>query len=338
MGATPGSPDYPSYHLMYNGIIVSKEPLFQSLIDLCNFLNLPYEMFRLICIFISLTLINQTVKKVINKRFIKYYYVIYLFLPISLFMDSGLLRNFMANSIFIYAIPYLLNNNLVNTFKYVFLIIIASMFQIIVLAYLPLALLRYVIKNKYLHLIYRISLFIASILIIVRPVFDYFIRDTIILWVSLYMPRAINYVSVKGRYGAYFMFELQILIVYFMYLSYKYLKQKLNVGYRDLEYTKMIYIFTMYLLITSPLLIFEYTFIRITRNFLPLIIMTFVVLIFQNRLIKQKKWKLIAVFMLIYIQFFILDFRINLISLSIGESDSLLKFLTENPILYYKYF
>lgn len=333
MGATPGSPDYPSYRFMYEGVITSREPLFQYLIDLCKFLNIPYEVFRLLCIFISLLLVNQTVNKVLPKKYIKFYYIIYFLLPISIFMDSGLLRNFMATSIFIYSFPLLLDNSKKSKIKYIVLILIASMFQVIAIAYLPFVFYNKVENNKFLLFSFKMLLIISAIFVLIKPLFNLIIRKYLISWAIMYFPGLVRYTMAQGRYGVYFMFELQLLIAYFAYIVYKKLDiNKFTNG--KIKIIKLIYYFTLYLLLFSPLLAVEYTFIRIFRNSLPFIIILFVLLLSSKLIQKRKKIKLALLFMFIYFQYFILDFRVDIFNLSMGEGLMLKEFFTENWILF----
>ena len=146
------TPDYEEYEKMYYNIFLfpDAEIGFQGLCLLGNFMGLSYQEFRILyAIVYSIIIYFAIIRMTPYPNFVL---SIFLFWP---FIGgvSGI-RQAMANSIMLFAIPFLYKSNKINILKYVLLIIIASTIHRSSLFYLLFIFSRMTIGTKEIKYVY----------------------------------------------------------------------------------------------------------------------------------------------------------------------------------------
>jgi len=166
------NPDYVGYKFKYDSIknhnatdFIFSDPYigFNILQFICHAIGLSYQQFLFIVALLGYTLIIDTLHYFHANM--NYVLLLYLFYPF--FYDVIQIKNFLAMSIVIYSIRYLLNNTKSATLKYVVLIILASLFHIVSVSYLLLLLTK--LKRKVpLYILAFLSSVSVAILIRLR--------------------------------------------------------------------------------------------------------------------------------------------------------------------------
>jgi len=166
------NPDYVGYKLKYDSIknhnatdFIFSNPYvgFNMFQFVCHAIGLSYQQFLFIVALLGYTLIIDTLHYFHANM--NYVLLLYLFYPF--FYDVIQIKNFLAMSIVIYSIRYLLNNTKSATLKYVVLIILASLFHIVSVSYLLLLLTK--LKRKVpLYILAFLSSVSVAILIRLR--------------------------------------------------------------------------------------------------------------------------------------------------------------------------
>ncbi len=166
------NPDYVGYKFKYDSIknhnatdFVFSNPYigFNMLQFICHAIGLNYQAFLFIVALLGYALIINTLHYFHANM--SYVLLLYLFYPF--FYDVIQIKNFLAMSIVIYSIRYLLNNTKSATLKYVVLIILASLFHIVSVSYLLLLLTK--LKRKVpLYILAFLSSVSVAILIRLR--------------------------------------------------------------------------------------------------------------------------------------------------------------------------
>jgi hypothetical protein len=122
----------------YNYGFTNTEFGFQILCKFANYLGISFQVFLGIYFFIGLLLISKTILKFTrNSGYVLGLYFIYPFI-----IDVAQIRNFMAMSITIYAIPYLASNKKKDFVKYLILQILAISFHYSAVFYLSFLLIK----------------------------------------------------------------------------------------------------------------------------------------------------------------------------------------------------
>jgi len=145
------NPDYVGYKFKYDSIknhnatdFIFSDPYigFNILQFISHAIGLNYQEFLFIVALLGYALIIDTLHYFHANM--SYVLLLYLFYPF--FYDVIQIKNFLAMSIVIYSIRYLLDNTKLATLKYVVLIIVASLFHIVSVSYLLLLLTK--LKKK----------------------------------------------------------------------------------------------------------------------------------------------------------------------------------------------
>ncbi len=166
------NPDYVGYKFKYDSIknhnatdFVFSNPYigFNMLQFICHAIGLNYQAFLFIVALLGYALIINTLHYFHANM--SYVLLLYLFYPF--FYDVIQIKNFLAMSIVIYSIRYLLDTKKSATLKYVVLIIAASLFHILSVSYLLLLLTK--LKKKVpLYILALLSSVSIAILIRLR--------------------------------------------------------------------------------------------------------------------------------------------------------------------------
>ena len=173
MGANTQNPDTHIYeeYIYNNEEFFSKDFGFGILVYIFKVFNLDYYYLKMFIAIVGFMLINSTLKKYICDY--KMFFLLYLIFPF--FFDVVQVRNFLAMSIFIYAIPFLLEDTKRGNIKYIITVLIAATMQKTALVYLPIILIKKINNQKYYKFFGAIIIFVLIIIAINRPFLNMFI-------------------------------------------------------------------------------------------------------------------------------------------------------------------
>lgn len=205
MGANTKNPDYFSYRSLYFMGSFTGELGFLIIIKIFNFFNIEYFVFRLVWTLVGFALIHQTLIKLTENH--SAYYVLYAIFPF--FIDAVQIRNFMVMAIFIFAFPYLIEDDYKGKIKYSIAILIASSIHYVSIVYL-LFLLINVLKNNLK--IRNLYIAFVAVLILISLNHDLYsiIIKTIFSTFALVYSQIGYYGNVLTRFGYLFYWVIQV--------------------------------------------------------------------------------------------------------------------------------
>lgn len=254
--------DVHSYLIMYEGakkgVNLHGEIGYYALEYLfAHVLKWNFWLFRLFIVILCYGLVFKGISYFsVSKHWIIAMYMGYLFI-----MDTIQFRNFLAMSLLIFAFHYLMSDDKKEWIKYVFFIIIAATFQVIILY--TLSFLIYKCKNKKIMngLIVFVAVTSFGISLInrdkINPIFSFIINN-------LLEGRGANYLSQRthnapiGIIGLYCI-DMCILI-------YIYMLKKKHMNEEQQKYHDYIWRIHCLLILIFPLLLRSISFYRIIRN------------------------------------------------------------------------
>lgn len=253
------NPDLQAYKNIYYGDNRSIELGFVLLTKLFRNMNISFEAFVAIISFFCLVMTFTTIKLYTkNLNLVMGLYMIYPFV-----IDAIQLRNFIATSIVIFSIRYLLRNNLKNKLKYVFFIILAGMMHQLFFFYLLFLLIDIKKRNTKIKVIVGSSL-LFSVLVFLNgnsiPLLDQ------ILPISPEKYR--RYFSTKLRYGFLINWSFNLLYLFLINLSKKRVSQNKNeLDVSNIErYITLVFWINVVTVVFFPLYMLNVNFYRLYRN------------------------------------------------------------------------
>lgn len=254
-----GNADTALYELQYNKSIETtftwaREPGWQWINKFFCYAKVPFWLFRGLIYGGGLYLISNTIKKLsLKKNMVLLLYLIFPFL-----IDVAQMRNFFAMSILIYAMPFLLKEEIGNILKYILCVILATSVHYIFIIYIGLLVIN-ILTNKILIVIDILGMLIA-------PAILKYVPDIVLLvFKNFHGKQAYKYVmngtiSNRGTIICfiYFVFNILIFVV----------AEKLT---NDKENENKIYIHRMLrvnLILSGSyfLTLYSLDFIRVIRN------------------------------------------------------------------------
>ncbi len=312
MGANIKNPDTFIYekYIYYNNEFFAKDFGFGILVQLFKNFNLTYYHLKMFVTIVGFILINHTLKRYIKDyKFLLFLYIIYPF-----FYDVVQVRNFLAMSIFIFALPYLLEKSKSGNIKYIISILIAATMQKTALVYLPIIFINKLEKKKFIKAILIIVIFISILISIVKPIFNVFV-NILINNISMYLDGISSKLVISTNYGWIIQWIIQFMNYYFVTTSFKYIKEEYETenmsvsASKNIKFTQLIININLYMFIFLPLYILTPTFNRIPRNIylLNFIVYSFV---YNIRNKKNKYNRLVYCIILSHIVFYILQYVI----------------------------
>lgn len=193
-----GTADYDMYHALYEGTLNNKvEYGFTLLCEIFNLMHIPYQVFVGIYGIIGLSLVAVTIHKFSSKKsLVAACYFIFPFV-----FDAIQLRNFMALSLIIFALRFLIRNNKFDWLKYLILNIIAISFHTFAIICLFFLLLNFISKKR-LYIICTLGAIVEFVILLNKNILieflSLFVKESKIeaYFISMtYMPR--NIYSIK---------------------------------------------------------------------------------------------------------------------------------------------
>jgi len=275
MASNTHNPDYYIYKRWYEfNIIGTSEYLYFFISGLFNKIGFSFDIFRIIYSIICLLLINSTVRKIYGDSvFFWFLYFLYPFM-----MDVVQVRNFIAMSIFIYAIPLLLSKKRWDWLIFLALLAAAVFFQKIFILFLPVAFLMKFKESKIFKYIMVIGILIVVMLTI-------FFSSGLGIFADWLLE---NFAEYDFRINTYmksnFEFVKQLFFVaanfFLLFLSKNILDNRKKIEperfTRDLKaglqfkFVELMYWINLFIFLYSPLIVINSSFSRLFRNVIPL--------------------------------------------------------------------
>lgn len=277
---------------------------FKLMMYISNLLGLSLNSFRFIIGLFGFSLIFNTVKKYSSYP----NYVLSLYLIYPFINDVIQIRNFIAASIVIFSIRYLIEDRKGNLLKYASLVFVASLFHVSSLFYLLLIFVKYFRTRHFLNLILTI---LPTLIILAYTSFYPFLvsRITSNQKVLMYLSRRTTW-GLIIVYGTIFM---MFCVHYILNREAKKslikeneLKPGINEGFsmeKITFYDILLRINTLILLLSLPLLIYDFNYIRLYRNILPLNYIVYVDAIMFRRIPNMSHKYFILVFISLSVLF-----------------------------------
>lgn len=258
------NPDYIPYLTTYNQGLEEHEWLYNLLALYAQRLGITFIGFRLILILCCFLLIRHTVNKYCIRPDV--FCILYFLFPF--FLDVVQLRNFIAMSILIYGFPYLLQKNIAGRIYFLILLLIAGGFQSVAYIYLPFAFWDILVKNIAIK---NLLIIISICFIILYYSVQFYLDDILSLLVDNYgdLDSRIDNIGNAGisEYGylMYWMFHFASII-----FTYCFMKNNSSSS-KCYQFLKMLFYAELFTTITLPLVVFDSTFERFSRNLIPLL-------------------------------------------------------------------
>ncbi|PKM90622.1 MAG: hypothetical protein CVU85_00245 [Firmicutes bacterium HGW-Firmicutes-10] len=277
---------------------------FKIVMYISNLLGLSLNSFRFIIGLFGFSLIFITIKKYSSYP----NYVLSLYLIYPFINDVIQIRNFIAASIVIFSIRYLLEDKKGNLLKYALFVFLASLFHISSLFYLVLILVKYLKTRHFLNLILIV---LPTLIILAYTSFYPFLVSRITS-----NQKVLMYLSRRTTWGLIIVYGTIFMMFGVHYILNREAKKSL-IGENKLRpgidegslvdkmtfYDILLRINTLILLLSLPLLIYDFNYIRLYRNILPLNYIVYVDAIMYRRIPAMSHKYFILIFISLSILF-----------------------------------
>ncbi|WP_040194944.1 EpsG family protein [Clostridium culturomicium] len=295
--------DFTNYYTLYQGnqTQISGRDIevgFQFLMLLSNKIGLSYNMFRVLISIIGYTLITVTLK-----RYTPYTNLIYILYFIFPFLNDAIqIRNFLSMSIIIYSIRYIIEDKKFNSIKYIFGIFLASTIHISSLFYI----LFLPIKKVNRKILFGVTTYFAVILVALAYT-DFYLY---LVGIITENDRILRYFDRRTTWGLILVFGILIMFYLTFYVMYKRCRTDTD-SLIDTKFMNLLLKMNIIMLSIAPLLVYDFNFIRMYRNILPLNYIVFVHAILSTKNDRKSKilYSFIAVFFVLCL--FIIFYAFN---------------------------
>lgn len=294
MGGSLDNPDTLVYSNIYGRDFFNKDIGFGILIYALKSIGCTLNLFRLIVSILGIVLIHSTVKKFVKNT--GYFFILYALYPFM--FDIVQVRNFLAMSLFIYAVPSLLEQEKRYLLKYIIIVCIAATMQKTAIVYLPLIFVRNLNKKKFTK--YIISF------VIICSIFTGLFRNFLVTFstdflssISDDLTGLSNYLNVNTNWGWIVFWGEQVgnfvLVLWAGKIINNALKKReANKFYsrKTISFSKLMYDINLYMFVFLPLFVLDENYTRIIRNVMPLNLMVYCIatnMIIHNNRIDLKK-------------------------------------------------
>lgn len=263
--------DMGNYINYYNNSVTTKynetiEVGYLFLQKVGNALGLDYTRFKLFSIIPCLILIHSTIKKFSTN----YHYVYFFYMLYVMFMDAVQIRNFMAISIVIYSIRFLMEFGKKNVLKYVISILIATSIHTSSFIYILLIFINGRMKKTLIKIVVGATFVLCIIT---------FLNDNQIPLINNILQvidyEKVNvYLSTSTRFGFLYPFFLHILNFIVILWARNIMKNfilkhnKLNGNIKYMNFINLVFWINFLAFMFFPLYMMNLNFYRLTRNFI----------------------------------------------------------------------
>lgn len=294
MGGSLENPDTVIYQNIFERDFFIKDIGFGVLIYALKSIGITFNVFRLTVATIGILLIHHTVNKYVKNT--SYFYILYGIYPFM--FDIVQVRNFLAMSLFVYAVPFLLELNRKNILKYISIVAIAASMQKIALVYIPLVFVRNIKNKKILKRILMVIIVCSIIVGLSRNVLFKF-SDVILTMFSEDLSGLSNYLNINTNWGWIIFWGEQVANFALVYWANKIIFDKIKSGEANklysqitVKFSELIYSINLYMFIFLPLFVIDENFTRIIRNVMPLNLMIYCIagqMLMNNKKLSIKR-------------------------------------------------
>lgn len=327
--------DYDNYVLSYHrstsiGLLDEIEVGYLLLKKLGMFLGLEFYTFRAIIIGICLITIY---KEVILRYTLNGHYVILLYMLHQMIVDSEQFRNFIALTILLVSIKYLLTKTKESNIKYVLMILLAASFHSSFILYIIFVF----IKDKSKKVLITIVFFSVVLLTGFTIINNNEIPFLNIILNELTNDKIVSYLTSKINFGYLLPFFLQLFSIFLLFLSKRIIRERNNEvtthnmrSYtdeivRETNFIDLVYYMNLLAIIYIPLFILDINFYRLIRN---LLILNYIV--YSITAYKLKKRSTTLHFYNILVTFNLITWFLIELNIIIATERLLIPFFREN--------
>lgn len=287
------------------------EPGFYFINKFFSILSNNYNVFLFEIVFICFLLIDNTVKRYTNNC--NYVFICYFFY--SFFLDVVQVRSFIAMSIIIFAIKYLIEDKKGNKFKFLIFLFIAGIIHYSAFLYVVLIFIKKNNKQKLVKGIIYIAFFLSILTIINNNKIPFL--STIMMDTEIISDKISNWFSNSARFGFLIKWFEQTVIFFTIILTKRITEKNINTFKRNNEKT-MIYCDTIYwinfcMFILFPFYIVTASFWRLMRSiiFLNYIAYANCSDSFNNKSKEKIVYNIAIILMIIFLFFFEIIYPYN---------------------------
>ena len=293
MGGNTQNPDTQIYlNIFNNKEFFTRDVGFGILVECFNNYGFEYQTLKFFVSILGLTLIHITVNKLVEDP--KLYYFLYFLYPF--FLDIVQVRNFLAMSIFIFAIPNLLEDSKKGNIKYILLVLLAALIQKTAIVYLPIVFIKnldsYKVSRKFFILI-----IVASIIIGVFKPLLYNLIDILKIYFADSLEGLDQQLSVTTNFGWIINWIIQFVNFWLVRRNKIMIFTQQNLDIKNMKlktkFIEVLYNINLYMFIFLPLYVLTPTFARIMRNVIPLNWISFAIIGDMVYVEKNENYRLI---------------------------------------------
>ena len=264
LGGNTENPDYATYQYTYNmGIENEIEFLYTAFVTIGKALGFSYQIFRLELYCLALLLLYFAVSRISKTTLV--FWIYYCIFPMML--DGTQTRNFIAMTIVVNAIIYLINYSKENVVKFCILIILATGFQVLSVFYLILLLIPYVQNNKIIRNIIIGVITISVVIALNRSALNSLLSNIVSVLGDV-DPRVEKYGSIQTRYGFLYSWLYHLVIIGISALIRKQINNMSDVDPQIINLIDFGYWLSIVSIVYFPFYVLVATFDRIYRTIL----------------------------------------------------------------------
>ena len=271
-----GNADYDSYKLAYDSLSEYSDIGYSILVSIFHYLGIKYQIFLSFFSLVALSLLSSTIKKFTDKPI--WVFALYIIFPF--FFDIVQIRNFMALSIMIFALRYLVEFSWKNFSLYILSIAVASTFHTVALVYI----LFVICYMEHYKTVANISVWLAVIGSIMVSFLSRLVQNPLIAsFISSFNPRILYYISdISLDNNTILLYVLYVLIPCFLsyrlYYKYEKKQEQYNTTFTNDRFFTMLSKVCILSLAFIPIIIIDPTLFRVFRN----VIVCFYLLFYSN--------------------------------------------------------
>ena len=224
-------------------------------------LGISFISYRLLLYAIGLIFISFTVKKVSGPNLLfSFFYFLY-----PMIIDATQMKNFLAMSIFSFALTFL-SENLLGKIKYTILLLLAGGFHIAIFAFFPLVIFKNFILSKNLRYFFIPFIFIAALFMSTMGANSVLLNYLSSLMINDFADKQSLYFNQSVNYGFLIYFFATTLNFFVVCKAGKIIKASTYTNDFQKKFSEIVYMCSIYSFLFFPLYMFRLEFSRIFRD------------------------------------------------------------------------
>lgn len=233
-----------------------KEFLFKTLCRVGDLYGLTFWQFKSVILFLALLLICLSVKKYVNN--IEFFFFLYLISFV--FIDSQVIRNFVAAAIFMFSVYFLQKKTVKNMIIFGILLFLMYGIHSAFIAYSLCLILYLDNRDKVVRVLFTLGSFLTLVTFIggtkltfIKAIISVFINDS-----------RLTFLNTQTRFGA-----IPVILLYFfsIWLMWEFsIKSKKVTDEFKNSYENTVFLLSMSMVIMLPLVVLNLAFYRIIKN------------------------------------------------------------------------